>query len=407
MSWRANLRPGSFRGAAYRFREAGGEGGRRGELHEYPERDQPWFEDLGRAGRRWRIEAIVGGDGRDYMPARDALIEALEAKGAGTLIHPTRGAITAVCTSFEYGESTAEGGIATFSIEFVEAGAPIAAEARADTARLAAAQAASVSAAAPSRFASRFGVGGTLAFVENAGATLVRRLADTAAVVGTFLGGSGPALRAFEAGLSTLPSGALALVRAPLALGQAVVGLMAAIGGLGDRPMARTIALRRIMDDQARTPPVVGLTPARRRQRDNQAAFQVLGSVAAGVEIVRATAAIRFASYDEAIAHRDAVADQLDIATHAAADAGDDASADALDQLRLAMVRDVTARGGSLARLYGYTPAVTEPALVTAHRLYGNPDAVVADAEEIVGRNLIRHPGFVAGGQRLEVRTNV
>jgi len=37
-----------------------------------------------------------------------------------------------------------------------------------------------------------------------------------------------------------------------------------------------------------------------------------------------------------------------------------------------------------------------------AHRLYG--DALAADG--IVARNRIRHPGFVTGGQALEVLTD-
>jgi len=67
------------------------------------------------------------------------------------------------------------------------------------------------------------------------------------------------------------------------------------------------------------------------------------------------------------------------------------------------VIQDVTARGGSLAHLYAYTPAQTEPALVIAQRLYGDPTR----AGEIVARNAVIHPLFVPGGQALEVLGDV
>jgi prophage DNA circulation protein len=93
MSWRDQLRPGSFRGAPFRIQGNDGEGGRRGALHEFPERDEPWFEDLGRAARRWTIEAIVIGE--NYLADLDALVAACEEKGPGTLVHPYRGTLWA------------------------------------------------------------------------------------------------------------------------------------------------------------------------------------------------------------------------------------------------------------------------------------------------------------------------
>jgi prophage DNA circulation protein len=404
MSWRDDLRPGSFRGVAFRVREHEAEGGRRGELHEFPDRDDPWFEDLGRSARRWSVEAIV--IGADYMPARDALAAACEARGPGTLVHPFLGTLTVVCVTFSYKESTAEGGMATFSMEFAEAGTILPAQVQPDTAAAATASADEVIEAAPEVFAAGFSTAGVPAFVETAGVGLIHRLTDAAVMAGTFLGGSGPALRAFEAGLSVLPAGALSMLRAPMELGHAVVGLVGAVGSLGLLPARRIAALRRLSAELALAPAVIGGTPARARQRANQAAFLHLVTAAAAAETVRAVAQLRFPSYDEAARLRDSIADELDVAATALADAGNDAGAEAIEQLRLAMVRDVTARGGSLARLYAYAPAATEPALVTAHRLHGDPGYVIADAAELVERNRVRHPGFVPGGQPLEVRSN-
>ena len=73
------------------------------------------------------------------------------------------------------------------------------------------------------------------------------------------------------------------------------------------------------------------------------------------------------------------------------------------DALRRAVTADLTARGGTLARLQTHVPAVTMPALVIAQRLYGDPARMEARAAEIVARNKVPHPGFVPGGAALQV----
>jgi len=49
-----------------------------------------------------------------------------------------------------------------------------------------------------------------------------------------------------------------------------------------------------------------------------------------------------------------------------------------------------------------YSPPVTLPALVIAQTLYGDG----SEADQIVTKNSVRHPGFVSGGQTLRVLSN-
>ncbi|TNY06237.1 DNA circularization protein, partial [Escherichia coli] len=46
-----DLRPASFRGVGFFVASDQGEYGRRGPVHEYPNRDNPYFEDLGEKAR--------------------------------------------------------------------------------------------------------------------------------------------------------------------------------------------------------------------------------------------------------------------------------------------------------------------------------------------------------------------
>ena len=57
-------------------------------LHQYPYRDLPFAEDLGREVRRFSVHAFVL-----TQPEYDALVEALESEGPGTLIHPWYGSV--------------------------------------------------------------------------------------------------------------------------------------------------------------------------------------------------------------------------------------------------------------------------------------------------------------------------
>jgi len=89
MSWKEKLQAASFRGVPFSVEDDEGSFGRRVQTHEYPNRDKPWTEDLGRATRRFNISAYLVGD--DYLERRDLLIKAIETPGPGTLVHPYYG----------------------------------------------------------------------------------------------------------------------------------------------------------------------------------------------------------------------------------------------------------------------------------------------------------------------------
>ena len=61
MSWRDRLLPASFRGARFFVATDTRQGGRRLAVHEYPLRDIPYAEDLGRKARTYAIEAVLVG----------------------------------------------------------------------------------------------------------------------------------------------------------------------------------------------------------------------------------------------------------------------------------------------------------------------------------------------------------
>jgi prophage DNA circulation protein len=118
--WREALQPASYGGAGFHVEIGAQAGGRRIALHEYPKRDTPYAEDMGRKARRWTLSAYCIGP--NYIAERDAVIAACEREGAGTLIHPTLGQMQAVVEGYQSTEGRERGGFVAFELAFVESG---------------------------------------------------------------------------------------------------------------------------------------------------------------------------------------------------------------------------------------------------------------------------------------------
>jgi len=121
VSWKDRLHDASLRGVAFKVDEEEATLGRRVQVHEYPLRDKPFAEDLGRATRRFSVQAYIIGD--DYDLQRNRLIEAIEKPGSCTLIHPFYGEmIVTVDDAVRITHSASEGRMCRVIFSFIEAG---------------------------------------------------------------------------------------------------------------------------------------------------------------------------------------------------------------------------------------------------------------------------------------------
>lgn len=118
--WRAALQPASFGGAGFHVEVDSQAGGRRNALHEFPHRDIPWAEDMGRKARHWGITGYVIGP--NYTDDRDALIAVCEQEGPFALVHPSLGTVQANIDDYASVEHREQGGYCVFDLRFVEAG---------------------------------------------------------------------------------------------------------------------------------------------------------------------------------------------------------------------------------------------------------------------------------------------
>ncbi len=132
MAWLDHIRDASFRGVPFFVDKDQAKGGRRVANHQYARRDRPYAEDLGRKQRGYTLDAYTIGAGA--LAARDKLIQALEAKGPGTLVHPTLGSLRVQVEDWTVAEDlVAARNICRFTLVFVEAGDIAAPTVTADT----------------------------------------------------------------------------------------------------------------------------------------------------------------------------------------------------------------------------------------------------------------------------------
>ena len=395
--WREQLTPAAFRGVPFFVQAHEGDFGRRVALHEYPGRDKPWAEDLGRRARTLSVEALVLGAG--YMAQRDALLAAVEQAGAGTLKHPYLGELKVVVLECRLSESTAEGGQARFALQFVEAGEATWPRPTGSTPDQVAAKAEPAMTAAQSAFEAGLKVAKQPDFVASA---LSQQMGGLLSQVRSAAGQVQSALEPLaelQRQVDVFRADLTELVYEPAALAQGVLGAVRQLVRSVATTPGDALGLARTLWRFGSLSFVPGGASLRRLvQMNNQVETARLVRTAAVTEAARAVSTLAFDSFDQAAALRGEFADVMDELLYATAD---DTAFDAMRALRAAVIADISARGADLARLFRYTPGGSIPALVLAHQLYG--DALRAD--ELLARNggVISHPLFVQGGQTLEV----
>lgn len=380
------LKPASFRGVPFKVSESDIEIGRRTEVHEYPKRDKPWVEDLGRATRSFEVNGFVLGD--DYVDQANRLIGALETEGSGTLVHPWLGTMTVTVKDparLHFDEGL---GQATISMSFVESGEltfPSAGSATQAQSRLAAD---GLQTSAISDFAKNFSVSGFQDFVSSEAKGLI------SSVVGTLSGGTLSGLDAV--GYASRAASALQTIMSLVSGSSSNLGWSIA-SFLGITPYVNVVTqwsslINSLVGASGShsfsnpSAPVI-YTPSRQQAYINEVAVNSLARQSLLVQAVGASSLMDVTTYDDAVAVRDNLISALDNEAMTASSA----TYVALQAAKAAVWQDITVRASDSARLTTITPAETSPALVLAYEYYGD----AARADEVSERNRIVRPGFV------------
>ena len=410
-SWRDAMLPASFRGVRFLIPQTSVPVGMKGPLHEFPQRDTPFFEQMGKQAQVHKMTAWVVGD--DCFERRDKLIEALQTPGAGELVHPWLGRLQVKVGECEMGHDRTQGGMVTFELTFYPDLPLKSPSAKVNTQQQVVKSSESLLDSSVNRYQS------TMATVNTARLGLLQMRNSLSGVygviqqqfapfVGTFttLSGFAQSLMNSPGSLSSLfssyfssftggnffggtsagggsSSGYRAAVAETMQQAQAVsaIDTLSPLGG-SDTVVASQATANLVQDSLlvqiglivsempvAQQPVSLGSTPSVEQQ-----ALQPL---------VRPEVPVA----DDVLELRDT----LDEAIYTASLKADPAHYLVLNNHRQALVKHLTAVAASGVRLVDVTPAETLSVLVLAYRRFGD----ATRESEVVQRNRIRHPGFV------------
>lgn len=394
MAWRDGLRPASFRGVPFKVESHDAQGGRRGVKHEFPLRDKPYVEDMGRRGKDFSIEAYVVGD--DYFNQRDALMRACDAAGSADLVHPYLGTLKVLCVGWTLRESKSEGRMARFALTFMETGEAIFPSDSTDTVAKANTTADAAKAASIADFAKRFSISGLPDFGVNDAKALLTgatgQMTSIARSITTLQTGAG-----FFGQVTNFVGSLSSLMGAPSQLGSELFGLVGSLAGLFGNSRSAVSGLSGMNSFGSELQPINVTTSTRQRQQDNRDAITGLVQQAAVIEAARIAPSATYETTDDAEAVRTDLTDQLDSIMEEPTTTDDVFSS--LQDMRTAVVRGVPPENVALPNLVTLTPAATLPSVVLAYETYEDANR----DEEIVSRNNIKYPGFVPGAEPLKV----
>src|SRR3989344_5878267 len=361
-----DLRAASFRCVPFVVQGGSAKFGRRVVIRQFPQRDTPAAEDLGRDSREFVVQGFVIGD--DWKDRRDRLIIAVEKPGKGLLVHPTFGEleVSIPTDGFEVTEDVSELRMSAFRLTCVEAGELVFPTGAPSGLGLINAAVGAMNSTALDDFVAAFSVleGGFIA--AEALAAAVRAplvVCDVASAVLDEIEGIADA----AATLIALPDEFAAAVQAVMDK----IDNLAAILGFADR------------DDgpNGPPPPGAGSTADERTVATNARAVRDLFKRTACAKLADVSGDVEFGSHDEAVAFRGTVADLYTDEAEIGAVSG--AAFVALSDLRTHVAAHVTAKAADLARLIVYVPVGIETSLTLAAELYDD----ASRASEIEDRN--------------------
>lgn len=415
MAWRDNYRAATFRGVGFFVATADSSHGRRQAVHEAAQRDIPYTEDLGRKSREFSITGYLLG--KEYDVAREELIKVCEQAGPGVLVHPYRGELTVVCRGLTVSESSDEGGKCTISMTFLEAGEASYPSAKVDSVNAISAKAGEVTEASKENFVADFLTKGYPSFVAEAATTQIKGLSDFLSSPEFIVSSDIQAVSDYYDKVKGIGSDAFNLIQAPLEFAGQVVDAISSIrSAFGGSAFGMLMSLYSQYFPSSHDTSS-SATPSRQQVVRNTSAVSALVRQAAISEasvaavVTQATEDVsnggtkttseptKYDSYEAAIAVRTELSNRLDEESESTSN---DLVYVAVTDLRTAVVQAVPDPEQDLPRLATFSPRQTLPSLVVAYQLYGD----ASRAEDIVLRNDPRRPGFLIGGQQLEVLAN-
>ena len=386
-AWKLRIQAASFRGVPFQVYAAGGSLGRSTALHIFPNGSAPYPEDLGMAPQFYDVQGFVSGS--SYMAQRDALEAAFRQPGPGTLVHPWYGSLyVALAGPVRTQHSAADGGLWQFQARFVRVEKP-------------------------------GGLTGTPNLLDTVHARVVavadraQALADSA---GQYLDKGAWVVSQIETAADTFISSAKSVLAIPEGL-SSLAGLAGSTGWIAgmissgsfgsscwNMVQAGVDALPsgtgpQLLLDLVKSAPEVTVSTvfgtSRKAAAEGQAVISHMQRQMCTAAACSVAAGYVPSTTKEAGELQASVLEAIDIAQMES----DDETFAALADLRTVTLRAMAEKARMLPDVISVTEQQIMPSLVVAWRWTGGIEA----EQELIVRNGLRHPGFVPGGQGLEL----
>lgn len=392
MGWRDRYQQGSFRGIPFQIESGDDERSQRVIAHEFPARDKPFIENLGKKANRFTVEAFLVGD--DYLEQRDSLQNACTQGGSGKLIHPYYGTLTVHCDSIRARHDRNEMRMVRITMSFVEVGDLVPIVSVIDTKAKVLLTASDVISAQKSDFERLFDF--TSLPYAKAQAVLDQ--------VNTEITSIGQARK--------LVAQAPAFAREIQNIGGAVSILVGSASALADEIIfVLTFGFITTDNDADNVPDAVQsfneLIPFFRVSSETNPSSDASDSVDAlisGIAIAQASHMLSLADFDsidEAFELRNILFTAIDSLQET--EGIDENLFNTLSDLRAQIEKDINSKSINLPSIVEITLPEATPAIVLSYRLYGD----LAKEQGILTRNHIEHPGLVPNDVILKVLTDV
>ncbi|TFF37414.1 DNA circularization protein [Pseudomonas sp. RIT623] len=405
-TWRDSLLPASFRGVAFEVDRTSMPTGQRGQLHEFVQRDEPYFEQLGKRAQVHKLTAFVIGP--DCFERRDKLLEALETQGAGELVHPWFGRMLVKVGECEVSHERAEGGMVRFDLQLYPDQPRKYPGAKPNTQQRAAKASEGLLDSALGRYSSaidrvdaaRINLNSLRSSVSGVFATVQQQFSPIANAVNGVIG--------FVQAIVNAPDSLRSMFSSYFAGGS--FNLFSS--GSSGSSYRRSLSLANQQVEAVRAidtlPPAGGADTSAAAQATanlvQDALLVQVGNIVADLPVAPPASPVTSVppldQQEQQPVERPEVPvaddvlelrDDLNDAIWQAALKADHAHYQALTNVRHALNDHLTAVAASGVRLVDVTPEQTLPALVLAYRRFGD----ATREGEVVQRNRVRHPGFV------------
>lgn len=394
MSWKDFQRKGSFRGVPFEIRTSQAPSGRKIVQHEFPNREETYPEDKGKAPKVYDIEGYVIGE--DYHEKKKALEKAFDEKGPGELIHPYYGSIIVKVGPVNFNESNTEGGIATFVAKFYPDGSSVFPKADRDKAAEMLDSSESALTEIKRDFDEEFSITGLPAFAVDTSRDLIGKSRDIFNKTVKLLSNESNALAELAFSTRNLVADANDLLQAPSNLSQRLLDSFQLLEDSFTDPKQKSDAHSEFFSFGDDTSDIIGDTPTRDEQRKNKKTYNDFMKRVSSVKAANAAISGDYSTISEATKKRDSI---LDVIESQMRDTDDNDVFQSLMEVKSNLIDSLPDVDEQLPNLKVIKTEKMTDAITFSYKNFG----IISKESEIISRNNIEHPAFISQDTEVEV----